>query len=124
MRLIPTAAATRLTEDSGRVPKTVVRNVFSNWLVLGANVVYAMLITPVVVRALDKELYGVWSYLNGLLTYSELLYVGLGSALIKYVAQYRARGESQRVNEVFSAVLSMYALLGTACFVLLAALSQ
>ena len=50
-------------------------------------------VTPIVVRSLGIERYGIWSFLNGLLAYSELLYFGLGSALVKYAAQYRARDD-------------------------------
>ena len=74
-------------------PGSLARNVLSNWIGIPITVAYGLVITPIIVRALDTELYGVWSFLNGLLMYSDLLYVGLGSALIKYVAQHRANDD-------------------------------
>jgi len=94
---------------------SVVRNVLSNWVGIPLNLSYALFITPLVVRALDKELYGVWSFLNGLLMYTDLLYLGLGSALVKYVAQYRASNDHHSVKRVFSVVLGIYATLGLTC---------
>jgi hypothetical protein len=66
------------------------RNVFSNWTATPFSIPYSLFITPIVVRARETELYGVWSVLNGLLAYSDLLCTGLGAALTRYLAQYHA----------------------------------
>jgi hypothetical protein len=50
------------------------RNVVSNWAVLSGHLAYGLLMTPIIVGALGSELYGVWSFLSGLVTYTELLY--------------------------------------------------
>ena len=95
---------------------SLIRNVLSNYLVLGASIAYSFVITPIVVGALDKELYGVWSFLNGILAYSELLYLGLGAALIKYVAQFRANDDIGGINRLVSVVVTIYGAIGLACF--------
>ena len=100
------------------------RNVFTNWIVLAMNIAYAVVITPVIVRALHAELYGVWSFLNGLLAYSDLLYLGLGSALIRYVAQHRAQSDQAKLNRLVSVVVTIYLCLGLVCLVALVALSR
>lgn len=102
---------------------SLARNVFSNWLVLASNIVYAFFITPIVVRGLDHERYGIWSFLNGLMGYSELLYLGLGSALIKYIAQFRANDDRAGINRLASVVTSIYSLLGLGCLTVFVALS-
>ena len=102
---------------------SLARNVFSNWLVLASNIVYAFFIMPIVVRELGHERYGIWSFLNGLLGYTELLYLGLGSAIIKYVAQYRASDDRAGINRLTSVVTSIYSLLGLACLTAFVALS-
>lgn len=96
-------------------PGSLARNVLSNWLGIPINLAYGLIITPVIVRALDTELYGVWSFLNGLLVYSDLLYVGLGSALIKYVAQHRANNDQAAMNRLFSVVTGIYSVIGLVC---------
>jgi O-antigen/teichoic acid export membrane protein len=99
------------------------RNVLSNWVSLGTSVACAFVLTPIVVRALDTERYGIWSFLNGLLAYSDLLYLGLGSALIRYVAQARADRDQARVNRLTSVVVSIYSALGLLGFLVFAAVS-
>ena len=102
---------------------SLLRNVLSNWLVLAIGIAYTFIVTPIVVRSLGVERYGIWSFLNGLLAYSELLYLGLGSALVKYVAQYRARDDQEGLNRLVSVVATIYGVLGLACLLVFAGLS-
>lgn len=104
-------------------PGSLARNVLSNWIGIPLTVAYGLIITPIVVRALDTELYGVWSFLNGLLVYSDLLYLGLGSALIKYVAQHRATDDQAGMNRLFSVVFGIYAVIGIVCCGVMIAIS-
>jgi O-antigen/teichoic acid export membrane protein len=96
----------------------------TNWVASLLTVVYALFITPIVIKALNKDLYGVWSFLNGLLAYSSLLYVGLGAAFIKYLSQYRAVGDRVSVNRLAAVVLFIYGVIGAACLVLCLALAS
>lgn len=91
---------------------SLIRNVFSNWVGLGSAVIYSLVITPIVIRGLEREAYGIWSFLNGLVAYSGLLYVGLGSALIKFVAHYYAVDDRAALNRLVSVVLTVYVGLG------------
>lgn len=91
---------------------SLIRNVLSNWFVLATGVAYALFITPVIVRALGQEQYGVWSFLNGLLAYSDVLYFGLGTAFVKFVAGSRATGDQDGVNRLASVVTLIYTGLG------------
>jgi len=100
-----------------RAGPSLARNVFSNWTVTAASVGYSLFITPIVVRALSQDLYGIWSFLNGLIAYADLLYLGLGSALIKHVAKYTADRDQAGVNRVASVVLSIYSTIGVACLI-------
>lgn len=104
-------------------PGSLARNVASNWIGIPISVAYGLIITPIIVRALDTELYGVWSFLNGLLMYSDLLYVGLGSALIKYVAQHRANNDEASMNRLVSVVTGIYGGIGLVCFAVMVAIS-
>jgi O-antigen/teichoic acid export membrane protein len=88
---------------------------------LAANVAYAVAMTPLIVETLGVQRYGVWSFLNGLLAYSELLYLGLGSALVKHIAGFRAKNNHLGVDRVSSVVASLYAVIGMTCFAVLVA---
>ena len=102
---------------------SLARNVASSWAVTAANVLYAVSITPVVVRALGTEQYGVWSFLSGLTGYSSLLYLGVGSALVKHVAAASASNDDSAINRFTSVGVTMFAGLGALSLVLFAAFS-
>jgi O-antigen/teichoic acid export membrane protein len=103
---------------------SLIRNVVSNWVLLASSLTYGLLITPIVVRTLGVELYGVWSFLNGLIVYSDVLYFGLGSAVIKYCAQFRARNDIGAINRLASVVASIYGTVGLVCLLVLIVLSR
>ena len=87
---------------------SLARNVASSWAVTASGVAYALFITPVVVKALGQEQYGVWSFLNGLTGYSSLLYLGVGSALVKYIATYSASHDQAAINRLTSVAVTIF----------------
>ena len=105
----------------GRVSLT--RNVLMNWTGMVLTIAATFFVTPIVVGQLQKESYGIWSFLNSLLVYSDLLYLGLGPALVKAVATNNARGQFEVLNRTASAVLSIYLVIGLVCVLTFGALS-
>ena len=101
----------------------LLRATIANWIVTLLTIAYAFVITPILLRVLDKDLYGVWSFLNGLLDYSNLLYLGLGAAFIKFLSQYRAARNEEAANRLASVVLVLYSAIGLLCLVLCVALA-
>lgn len=84
------------------------RNVYANWANTAATILYTLVVTPIVVRSLGAEQYGVWSFLNGFLAYSDLLYLGLGASLVRYVAEYVERREFAQLRRLVSIVWTIY----------------
>lgn len=99
------------------------RNVVVNWVATAANVGLSLVLIPVVVRALDKELYGVWSFLNGLAMYSSLLYLGLGASFMKYLSEARGRGDLAALSRLLGVALTMFAALGSVALCVAVAVS-
>jgi O-antigen/teichoic acid export membrane protein len=91
---------------------SLARNVASSWVVTASGVAYAFFITPLVVKALGQEEYGVWSFLNGLTGYSSLLYLGVGSALVKYIATSSASHDQAAINRLTSVAVTVFSSLG------------
>src|ERR1700724_2241003 len=84
------------------------RSVYANWANTAAAILYTLIITPIVVRSLGAERYGVWSFLNGFLAYSDLLYLGLGASLVRYVAEHVERREFAQLRRLVSVVWTIY----------------
>jgi O-antigen/teichoic acid export membrane protein len=109
--------------DGGGAARLIIRGVISKWAVLVATTVYTLLVTPIVIAHLGDEGYGVWSYLNGLMAYSDLFYLGLGVATVRYTAQHLARNDATALNRLVSVVLTVYAIVGMACLAAAAAIA-
>ena len=104
--------SSHLTATRAQSGASMTRNVSLNWLQMAAAIVYSLAVTPFVIRALGTEGYGVWSFVNGLTTYADFFYLGLGGALIRFVAEFRARDDLPRMRRLCSVVFTVYIAIG------------
>jgi O-antigen/teichoic acid export membrane protein len=90
----------------------VVRNTASN--VVGQVVTLAIwfALTPFIIDRLGAADYGLWVLVGSLVAYGNLLDLGVGAAITKYVAELRARNESGRASELVATSLWIYAAIG------------
>src|SRR5260370_19642730 len=92
-----------------RIP-IVLRAVTTSWLVVFANGAVGLLLTPFVLHHLGDEAFGLWVLVVTLAGYYGLFDLGVGSAVLRYVAHRRALGPKHGVNEVRGPALCFYAL--------------
>ncbi len=71
-----------------------------SWII---PLVLGLVITPVVVNQLGKESYGLYSVILGFISYS--FSIGIGKTASKYVAEYRAANESEKLADTLSSIL-------------------
>ena len=95
--------------------RSLTRNVAVNWLTAMLNAVLALVMTPIVVRSLAQEGYGVWTFLNGLMLYSNLLYVGLGGAVMRGLSEAVGRNDVAAQRRLVGLAVTIYAGLGLVC---------
>ena len=91
-----------------RVLRGTVSNYLGRLVVLGTG----FLLTPFILSQLGQTTYGLWVLVGSLVTYGSLLDFGFSGAVIKYVAEYRARGELDRARSLVATVLCFYSALG------------
>jgi O-antigen/teichoic acid export membrane protein len=103
------------SKDQSRV---IVSGVVWNFLGQGWLLIIAFVTTPYVVRRLDAELYGLYSLAGFVLSYFALLEFGLGSAVTKYISQYRAEGNEEEIVSSFWGGLAWLVTGGIACVLL------
>jgi len=82
-----------------------------SWLAVVANLIIGFVLTPYVIRKLGSEGYGIWTLLFSLISYYGLLDLGMRSAVVYYSAQYRARKELEKINQVISSIGFFYSLM-------------
>lgn len=67
-----------------------------------------LLITPYVLHHLGEVRFGIWALLGVLTSYAKLSDFGMGTGIIKFVAEYQARQEYETRNQILSTALVLY----------------
>jgi O-antigen/teichoic acid export membrane protein len=99
-----------MTEIRRENSKSIVRNSiygFSTWLL---PLALSFIATPIIVKSLGHEDYGIYALVLGFIAYS--FNFNVGRAITKYISEYRASGENEKSAEVISATLFINLTLG------------
>lgn len=102
---------------------TIARNVSTRYLVLGCEMVIGLLLLPFNLAHLGPADYGLWILLGSLTVHFSVLDAGVGSGLVKFVARYRARLDTQALNEIASTVFFVFLGIGLLAYALIVALA-
>src|SRR5690349_3924103 len=96
----------------------VLRNTASNYIGKVLTLGIFFFLTPFILHRLGPTTYGLWTLVGSIVGYGALLDFGIASAVTKYVAEYRARGEVTNAQSLVTTTLWLYALLGGAAIAL------
>jgi O-antigen/teichoic acid export membrane protein len=90
----------------------IVKNVSANWLGLFTAMVVGFFLTPFILHRLGNVAFGLWVLMTTFTGYYGLLDLGFRNAIIRYVARFAARQESESLSRVASTALFTYSALG------------
>ncbi len=85
--------------------KRIAQNVLSNWLALAITTVVGFFLSPFVVHHLGNLTYGVWVIIMSLVSYMNLLDLGLRGAVTRFVSKGTAQDDHQEANRAVSGAL-------------------
>ncbi|NOX54761.1 MAG: oligosaccharide flippase family protein, partial [Planctomycetes bacterium] len=91
-----------------------IRGAIFTWAAHGVALGVAFFVTPILLRELGPEQYGIWSIVTALTGYYGLVNMGIGKANVKYIAQFDAAGDAGAERQVISTafvILTLLALL-------------
>jgi O-antigen/teichoic acid export membrane protein len=91
---------------------SLVRNAFSNLLGAVIPALVALGTVPLVVRGLGEANYGVYSLVTAIVGYFAVIDINVTAGSVKYIAEFNAHRDTERINETVFFGLSVYALLG------------
>jgi O-antigen/teichoic acid export membrane protein len=101
--------------------RVIARNVLASIGVRMLQVASAFVLLPFLLRGFGLADYGVFALASSLSVYVGLLDFGVNQTIVKYVAEYRARGEHERLRELLSNGTAYYVAMGLVATVLLLA---
>lgn len=97
---------------SSEVGSRIAKNSVFNLLRTIIAVPIMLAITPYIIKTLGKEEFGIWALVGVISSYAQLSDFGITESLIKFIAEFKAKGDFQRLNQLLNTAMVMYLLLG------------
>jgi len=88
-----------------------------NYVVIVLNMLVGLLYTPYMLRMMGQSEYGLYSLVASVISYLTVLDLGLGNAIVRYTAKFRAEGKTTEQYEMFGMFLVLYVMIGVIAFV-------
>ena len=92
----------------GHVFRSTASNLVGQAVILGTG----FFLAPFVLHRVGASDYGLWILISSLTGYASVLEFGISSAVVKYVAEFRVKGEREEMHALISTALSLYTILG------------
>ena len=107
-------------DQSGK--KRLIKNSIFSLIAWIFPIVLGFVATPILVHGLGAEQYGIFAIVLGFISYSFTF--GIGKVVAKFIPEFMAGGETDKVSEVISATLMFSIVIGLTGFLLLAVLTR
>ena len=88
-----------------------------NYVVILLNIAVGLLYTPYMLRMMGQSEYGLYSLVASVIAYLTVLDLGLGNAVVRYTAKYRAEGKTKEQYEMFGMFLILYSIISIVALV-------
>lgn len=88
-----------------------------NYVVIILNTFVGLLYTPYMLRMLGQSEYGLYSLVASVISYLTVLDLGLGNAIIRYTAKFRAEKKIKEQYDMFGMFLILYFVIGIIAFI-------
>ena len=75
------------------------------------STIIPLLYTPIMLRILGQEEYGLYSLSNSVISYLTLLNFGFGTAIIRFISKFRIEGDHDKIEGVTGLILSIYGII-------------
>lgn len=94
------------------------RNISMDYLALGVDLLVGVVMLPFNVAHLGQSTYGLWVLVASVTMYFSMLDLGYGVAQVKFASEYRARRDSEGLNQIMSSLFFAFCGIGLAAFLI------
>ena len=92
------------------------RNISMDYLSLGVEMLIGVVMLPFNVAHLGQSTYGLWVLVASITMYFSMLDLGYGVAQVKFASEYRARRDSEGLNQIVSSLFFFFCIVGLVAF--------
>ncbi len=96
----------------------LIRNTLYNTLGKSWGIVLNLILVPFLLSYLGAERFGLWALVSVVTGYFGLLDLGFGASFVKFISEYRARSDPERINQVIRTGILYYAVTSLVVFLL------
>jgi O-antigen/teichoic acid export membrane protein len=108
-------AATQTERPRG---ERFVLNVLWSWTGVAASIFTGFVITPLLIRKLGPEHYGIWLQVFSILDYFWFFDLGFNPAIANFCARFLALRDHQKINQVINTALFYFSMIALAVWVI------
>src|SRR5882672_10588002 len=101
----------------GEFSKKLATNTFFNVLGRFWSFFVTILLTPYILHSLGERDYGIWAAFVVFVGSSNLLDLGLGSSILKFISAYHAQEDFEKINKAIFSGMVFYGMFGIALIV-------
>ncbi len=94
-----------------------VLNVLWSWTGVAASIFTGFVITPLLIRKLGPEHYGIWLQVFSILDYFWFFDLGFNPAIANFCARFLALGDDRKINQVINTALFYFSMIALAVWV-------
>lgn len=101
---------------------TIIRNILYNFVFNFFTFFLNIIFIPFLILKMGNEAYGIFLFASSILGYFLILDMGFGSAMVKYLAEFRQKNDKESIRKIVGTSITLYlilGLLGTAAILLL-----
>ena len=88
-------------------------NIFVSWAGQIVFIAFGFILPRLISDSLGQVSLGIWDFAWSIVSYMSLAMLGVGSSVNRYVASYRAAGNSVKLNAIMSSVLVIQLIIAT-----------
>ncbi len=92
--------------------RQIIKNVSSNWVSLGINVVVGLLLSPFILHRLGDTAFGLWVLIFSITGYYGMFDLGIRSSVVRYVSKFTATGDREELAKLINTSLFTYSCIG------------
>lgn len=86
----------------------IIRNTAYNTVGRFWNVIVVLFLTPYIIARIGNERFGIWSIAGVITGYFGLLDFGVGTSFVKYIAEFQAKQDHRKINQVINTGILFY----------------
>lgn len=89
-----------------------------SYLSISISILVALLFIPIMIRLLGQSEYGLYAMIGSVSAYLSIMDLGLGNAIVRYVARNRALGDKESEAQLNGMFLFLYSIIGVLTIVI------